>query len=399
MNRKKAMFLIIPFLTIIISIFTLNIITPDKEVTIAENRALEKRPDINIAGIKNGTFAEKYENYYNDQFVFREKFIYLNRIKELLLNKTKVGFYYLGKDNWLLERYPSLIEDKDMKKYTSMINRLSEISKKDGKDVYYAVTPHKTNTLKHLFPKYADGEDNININVDKFKRGINKDIISFINLDNYMKNNFTKEELENLYYKTDHHWKATGAFNCFKEIVSNMDLGLSKEELNNYFSSYKTFTVKDKGFIGSYNRNIYMLIDEKEYVNYVYKDGSEYKFDLNGEEKREEDVFAVLRNKSEWDYSGAYITGKNASILNITNEKALVDKKILIFIDSYEAPTTLMYADLFKNVELADPRNITELNKSYKDIIDESDSDIVLFMYNNFGLRVMMDSMLDTKLE
>ncbi len=110
---------------------------------------------------------------------------------------------------------------------------------------------------------------------------------------------------------------------------------------------------------------------------------------------KEEEVIATSRNNKEWDYGGAYIRGAQTNILNIKNDKALVDKKILIFRDSYQAPTTWLFADLFSEVEIVDPRNIDKIDKTYEEIIKESNSDIVMFMYNSSGFDSMVKAMID----
>ena len=73
----------------------------------------------------------------------------------------------------------------------------------------------------------------------------------------------------------------------------------------------------------------------------------------------------------------------------------MIDKKILIFRDSYQAPNTWLFADLFKEVEIADPRNIDKIDKTYKQIIEDSNSDIVMFMYNSSGFDSMIKTMID----
>ena len=82
------------------------------------------------------------------------------------------------------------------------------------------------------------------------------------------------------------------------------------------------------------------------------------------------------------------------AILVIKNKKGLVNKKILIFRDSYQAPTTWLFADLFKEVEIIDPRNIEKINKTYKEMILESNPNIVMFMYNSSGFDSMVDEMI-----
>lgn len=391
MNKKKASYIIIPFLTIVFGFLILNIITPDKKYSIAENRNLEKKPV--LKDIKEGEFASKFESYYNDQFALRDEMISINKKSEVKLNKTKVGNYYLVDNNWILGMFPKLLSENQLNDYSNAINELSEISL--NKDVYFTMMPHKTNILKHLYPKYVDTTENIDINKNEFSRRLESDIVTYIDMDEYMLNNFSQDELERLYFKTDHHWTGIGAFENFKMMASRMDLEVSQDELNNHFDRYKTTTVKSKNFIGSYNRNLDMIVEEEEYANYAYIDNTKYTYELNGKKKKEEDIIATSRNDKEWDYGGGYIRGAQTNILTVKNEDALVDKKILIFRDSYQAPTTWLFADLFREVEIADPRNIDKIDKTYKEIIEESNSDIVMFMYNSFGFDSMIKTMID----
>ncbi|MGX4600040.1 alginate O-acetyltransferase AlgX-related protein [Faecalimicrobium sp. JNUCC 81] len=393
MNKKKARYIIIPFLSIVFGFLILNIITPEKKYSIVENRNLEKKPV--LKDIKEGEFTSKFESYYNDQFVLRDEMISINKKSEVKLNKTKVGNYYLVDNNWILGMFSKLLSEKQLNDYSNAINKLSEISLSLDRDVYFTMMPHKTNILKHLYPKYVDTIENIDINKNEFRRRLESDIVTYIDMDEYMLNNFSQDELERLYFKTDHHWTGIGAFENFKMMASRIDLGVSQDELNNHFNRYKITTVKSKNFIGSYNRNLDMIVKEEEYANYAYIDNTKYTYEINGKKKKEEDIIATSRNDKEWDYGGAYIRGAQTNILNIKNEDALVDKKILIFRDSYQAPTTWLFADLFREVEIADPRNIDKIDKTYKEIIEESNSDIVMFMYNSSGFGSMIKTMID----
>ncbi|CEP48160.1 alginate O-acetyltransferase AlgX-related protein [Paraclostridium sordellii] len=393
MNRKKARYIIIPFLTIVFGFIILNIMTPDKKYSIAENRNLEKKPT--LKDIEDGKFVSKFESYYNDQFVFRDEMISINKKSEVKLNKTEVGNYYLVDDNWILGKFPKQLSEQQLNDYSNAINELSEISYSLDKDVYFTMMPHKTNVLKHLYPKYVDNTENIDINKNEFRSRLESDIVTYIDMDDYMLNNFSQDELEKLYFKTDHHWTGIGAFENFKMMASKMDLEVSQEELDKHFDRYKTLTIKNKDFIGSYNQNLDMLVEEEEYVNYAYTDNAQYTYELNSKKKKEEEVIATSRNDKKWDYGGAYIRGAQTNILNIKNEDALVDKKILIFRDSYQAPTTWLFADLFSEVEIADPRNIDKIDKTYKEIIEESNSDMVMFMYNSSGFDSMVKTMID----
>ncbi len=54
----------------------------------------------------------------------------------------------------------------------------------------------------------------------------------------------------------------------------------------------------------------------------------------------------------------------------------------------------MLFRDFFKETELVDPRNITDIKKSYTEIIKESDADIVLFMFNSSGFDSMINEMI-----
>lgn len=395
--KNKSKYIIMPFLTIIFGFFIINIVKPDKNYSFSENRNLEKLPT--IEDIKNNTFTKKFEKYYNDQFAFREEMNKIYKKSEISLNKTKVGNYYLGKNNWILGQFSHLLSDDKIYKYTIALHKTSEIANQLDKSVYYVSTPHKTNMLKHLYPNYVDNKKNIDINKNELKSSLEPDLINFIDLDEDFLNRFSDKEREKLYFKTDHHWNGLGAFEGFKSMISKMDLGISEDKLNSFFKEYKIKTVKDKEFIGSYNRNLDMLVKEKEYPIYVYRDNEDYKFYKNDGKKDKhikiDEVIATQKDDKEWDYGGAYMRGASCNILKIKNDKALTDKKILLFRDSYEAPMTLMFADVFKEVEIVDPRNISDLDMTYEDIIKNSDSNIVMFMYNSFGFYDMIKVMIE----
>ena len=391
---KKNRYIIIPFLIIIFTFFVFNIAFPDKEYSTVENRTLSKRPSLeNVDGKK---FSKEYEDYYNDQFVFRDFLIGVNTVTDYILNKTEVGNYYVVEDNWILGKFPNIFNEKRLNRYSNAINKLANVGKIEGKDVYFAMTPHKTNVLKHIYPKYVE-TSSIDKNIKGFEDKLNKEVVNYIEMDDYMMNKFNKRELESMYFKTDHHWNGKGAFEGFKRIIEEMDLGISSENLKNIFDKYKEITVDSKKFNGSYNKNICMVVREKEYPDYLTikeNKNNDVEYFLNGENVKEEDVIATSRHEEEWDYGGAYSRGAQMNILKIKNKDAFSDKKILVIRDSMQGATTWLFRDFFKETELIDPRNISDIKKSYTEIIKESDADIVLFMFNSSGFDSMINEMI-----
>ena len=396
-RNKKAKYIAVPFLIILYAFFLVNIAIPDEKISTVENRTLTRKPG--MEDMNDGTYAEKYDKYYTDHFAFRNEMLRIYRRLEVALGKSVVGYYYLVDNNWILGMFPRILTSAALDKYSGAINSLAEICSDMGNvKVYFTLLPHKTNMLKHLYPEYVNNKKNIDINKESFQSRLNPDLITFLDTDGDMSNQFSGKELEKLYFKTDHHWNGTGAFEGFKRMAQKMDLGVSPEKLREHFSKYKMWKDTTKDFIGSYNSSLNMIVHEKEYPIFVYLEDQHYEFFQNhgGEDKRvkEENIIATSRHKKEWDYGGAYIRGDKCNILKIKNSNALTNKKILVFRDSYQAPTTLMFADLFRDVILIDPRNISRIDMTYEEIIKTNDPDIVMFLYNSSGFDSMIINMI-----
>lgn len=389
MNNKKAKWIALPFITIVMGTFFISVISKDKEASASENRTLAQMPT--LKDIKSGEYTKKFESYFSDQFPFREELSELYSKAEIALGKDKVKNYYLLDDNWIMPTPSKKMSEKELKDAANEINELSKIAVNSNKKVYYVYTPHKESMLTHLYPKYTDGLENAINNKNNFKRYLDLENINCIDVDEHFLKEFNESQREDLYFKTDHHWNGIGAYEGFKFIIEDMNI-VNNISWNNY-----TQTMFDRGyFLGSYNKNLNNLVKEDETIPYVHlknKPNYEYyKFDGKTETKcKEEDVIATRRNEEEILYGGAYMFGNACSILKIRNEDALSDKKLLIIRDSYQAPTSWLFADIFSEVQLVDPRYVESIDLSIDNIIRDSDADMVMFMYNTTDFKMMID--------
>lgn len=68
-----------------------------------ENRELAK-PKITAKRILSGEYRE-YDTYLSDQFFFRDKWVDLAVREQIALGKKDFNGVYLGKNNYLLEKY------------------------------------------------------------------------------------------------------------------------------------------------------------------------------------------------------------------------------------------------------------------------------------------------------
>ncbi len=380
MNKKESLWISIPFLIIIFGFGAINAITPNRELSESENRTLKQTPSL-----KEDNFTGEFESYYADQFIYRDEFLKLYTKGQIFTEKTKVRDYYVHDNNWILENPEVSIAEEEISLAVDVINKYSQIMKDAGKEVYYISMPHKTSVLDHMYPSYIDTTIPKK-NRENFISRLNKENINVLDLSNKFEEEFNEKELENLYFKTDHHWNSFGAFEGFKFIVDELN---NKSNLNIEMdeSEYKTTILDKKPFSGSYNLNLYQIISKDEEVPYVYKNKAknyEIRKSYDGTwfaPTKPNEIIARFLDEKELTYAGAYAYDDH--YYQIINKNALTDKKVLVIRDSYQSAMSWMLGDIFKEVEVVDPRHTAAVNLTSEEIINRSQADIVLFMYND----------------
>ncbi|MFQ9310998.1 MAG: alginate O-acetyltransferase AlgX-related protein [Paraclostridium sordellii] len=389
MKKIKYFWLTVPFIVFIFGIGILNLLSKDKAESLNENRSLQQAPG--IENIINRDYPKIYETYYTDQFINRDSLLKLYTKLQIKMNKSTVRGYYIIDNKWIMPNKVVKQKDEQIKHIADKVNEFSKKIKKDSREIYYISTPCKSQALDGLYPKFS-GNGFALENVSKFGQNLDGNYINFINIDKYFHNEFSEKEKEKMYFKTDHHWNGIGAFEGFKYIIKNMNvLNENNKDLIDD-SNFKISEITNKKFLGSYNRNLFSLFSKDENIPYVNsKERKKYEyFNNNGqgyEISDESKLISTEKNFDEITYGGAYTS--DIPLYKIENKDAPINKKVLIVRDSYQAPTTLLFADLFNSVEILDPRNNIDLNVSK--VVNESNPDVVVFMFNSETYGGMVD--------
>lgn len=392
MKLQKEHWLVIPFIFSIFSVSVINILSADRESSPVENRILQQAP--NLENFKTKDYFSLYDKYYTDQFFGRDEMLKLYANYERKTNHSTVKNHYIINDEWILSKKIEKISDEDLQRRADILNYFSTIPKDSGKDIYYISTPCKSQALDHLYPKYSESNYVLD-NLNRFKQKINKQYVNFINIDQHFNDNLSNEEKEHMYLKTDHHWNGIGALEGFKYIIKNMNI-LNDE--NEYLISDDNYTIqidKDKEVMGSYNINTFNMLSPKDDIPYIRsKQNNKYNFYTyqSGEYIKidESEIVATGKNNTQLTYSQAYI--QDQSLYKVVNENAPIDKKVLIIKDSYQAPTSIWFADIFKTVEVFDPRIDTSIYPSQ--LVKDEETDIILYMFNSATFESMVDRLI-----
>lgn len=354
-NKVYFISMSLVFLLILLFFVTANTINNDKEFSEIENRNLQEKPKI-----LSENYVEKLNSYMADQFFIREKFISLKSRIDLILGKNKINNVYIGKDNQLFEEFKITSND-------DMINKVNVINefKKSNDDllVSFMLVPTATSILDDKLPSYAPVDDE-NEYINKIKSYLLDDI-KFIPIYDRLKAN----KNEYIYYKTDHHWTADGAYLGYEAFCESAGIeATSKDDFEKIIGSkdfYGSLSSK-VGLFGLYRDQLKMYIPQNSnfLVNYVM------------EQKKDTSLFNSDKLKHKDKYQ-VFLNG-NHPLIEIETDKN-IDKKILVIKDSFANNFVPFLTENYGDIFLIDLRYYTD---SINDFIKNNDINEVLFLYN-----------------
>lgn len=209
-RRFNSMF-IFGFLVIML----LHFLRPVASFSELENRYLQNMPQISIEGILDGTYMQNLESYVTDRFVFRKPLLVMKSKLEYLMGKKENNGVYICDNDYLIEKPPVL--DK-----TLVEQNLAAIQMLGNTNQYHitiSVVPPAYEILKEELPKhvYCDTILELNQMVSKAfaATGIaNADATELLR----------KYKNDYLYFKTDSHLTANGAFVVYHELANTMGI-------------------------------------------------------------------------------------------------------------------------------------------------------------------------------
>ena len=360
MNDKiKDIVVTIIFLFTIISLFLINVIKKDTDISIAERRKLATMPELTTKSLFDGTYFKKFDSYVTDQFVERDAFRKI-KIDIELFTKGEYNNLYLYDDYIIEEIFP--LNSNSINNLTSKINYIKDTYLNDNSNIYYTIIPDKN---------YFVNKGNLKLDYNKLQDMMKSNLTNL----NYI-NIFDKLTLDN-YYKTDTHWKQEDLFDVANTIANQMNFDITNNNVVNTVTTFK----------GSYAGRLSVTKDIdtiKTISNPSTLNSSVY----NYETKKYTDIYDYTKINSLDKYD-IYLSGA-VPIIDIINNNTSSDKELIVFRDSYGSSLIPLLIEGYKKITVIDIRYIS--SKILNKYIDFNDQD-VLFMYsiltinNSFSIR------------
>lgn len=419
------------FFVVILTFFgVISFLDVDATVSESENRKLAEKPEFSFSALFGGTYTQDFENYYSDTFPMREEFMSLsNKITSFLtrfggkednviISYDKQDSDFVGEgvelttekgetetkiENQVTEKVTEKVtkkpekttkkktEDKGSvkgsilikgkraleiftgsasmsKSYASLVNKTAS-SMPDNVKFYNMLVP----TASEFYggDTYSSGVHSQKNIIKSSYSQMNKNIVT---IDAYSR--LEKETKEYIYFRTDHHWTARGAYLgylAFCEVSGNEPVPIDELE-----------TGKIEGFVGSLYKasNADVLKKNPDYVEYfktrvdvdaqVYSDSRMQ----NGQK-----VFVVARAVNSDNKYLAFIGGDQPLEKIVTGNKN--GKKILVIKESYGNALVPFLCDNYEEVYVVDPR---KTNFNLASFVKNQSIDEVLMINYTFAM-------------
>ena len=360
MNDKiKDIVVTIVFLITIISLFLINVIKEDTDISVAERRKLATMPELTTKSLFDGTYFKKFDSYVTDQFVERDAFRKI-KIDIELSTKGEYNNLYMYDDYIVEEIFP--LNTNSINNLTNKINYIKNTYLNNNSNIYYTIIPDKN---------YFVNNGTLKLDYNKLQDMMKSNLTNL----NYI-NIFDKLTLDN-YYKTDTHWKEEDLFNVANTIANQMNFDITNNNVVNTITTFK----------GSYAGRLSVTkdIDTIKTISNPSIDNSSV---YNYETKKYTDIYDYTKINSLDKYD-IYLSGA-VPIIDIINNNSSSDKELIVFRDSYGSSLIPLLIEGYKKITVIDIRYIS--SKILNKYIDFNDQD-VLFMYsiltinNSFSIR------------
>ncbi len=330
-NRINDMITALLFASLMAFLLVGFIIFPKSEFSESENRMLAQRPEFSLESLINGEFTEKMSDYCADHFPMRNELLYLKAEAELAMLKGENNGVIKGSNGYLIKNAdradPDIIKEN--------LAYLNQFYDKLSCPVYYAFAPRSVDILKNYIPSDYPIEKSEQLwqNVGKI---IKEDDNRYIDLYGEL----SEHDDEQIYYKTDHHWTALGAYYAYAKIVTDMG------EMPYSYSDFEVERASDSfyGTTWSFGCIPFIEPDSIDFLRFY----ADEKFEVTVGGKKTQTGLYDREYLTVKDKYSSYITSTVNGYIKIEAKEKEKDRKTIVLIkDSFAHAVAPMLARHF----------------------------------------------------
>lgn len=327
MTKAYGRFLTAFFCLFLGCLLVWHILLPDREASETENRTLAQLPAFSWESLKDGSYTEAVEEYFADQFPLRDGWTGLKARAEQLIGKSEFNGVYLCGDTLI-----SKVETPDMELVEKNLSYVRRLAEKTDAKITLGLIPSAAEVWRERLPAGAESWDQTAL--------LGESGIGF-------QAALAAHSGEQIFYRTDHHWTALGAFYGANALLET----LGKESLKADSFTAETASTDFNGTLYSTSGIHWLEPDAMEF--WVEEDGlSVTSWRDGGPEEAALYDCSYLEKKDKYS---AFLGG-NQPLCVIQNENVTDGSKLLLIRDSYADSLAPFLAQRFSEVHLLDLR-------------------------------------------
>lgn len=358
------------FIAFIFGMAVWFIFAPKSDYSSSEKRYLQKFPEVTLESVESGKFGTEFESFFADHFPQRNFWVGFNAYYALDTGNNGANGVYNCKNGYLINK-PISTDNK----ISTNIDAVIDFSKSIDVPVTAMFTPSTGYVADDVLPAihntYNDDEY-----FDSISKKLDDNDISFVDLRQSFKEAYANGT--QLYYKTDHHWTAAGAYTAYEQLCKALGLTAADKAIFNT-ESYPDF------YGTTYSTSGFWLTKPDTIEVWNNPDNSESNINVKiteADKTQEYGSMFFYDHIKEDDKYPVYLDGNHA-LTEITNTNA--DGGTLVVVkDSFGHCAAPFLAENYSKIIMVDMRYY---KNSVSDIVKNENADRVLVLYgiDNFA--------------
>lgn len=341
-----------------------NLFWPKRTLIELENRNAAQLRAPTVSDLLDGSWQQSFSNWMQDQFMLRDQWINTQRATdEIVFQKVEEGGILLGKDHWMFTKLFT-VDDATNKQLDKNIQAVAEFAAKYPDRVSFLLAPSASVIYPEMLPAGAPMVDE-NAMLDRIfaEIGQTADVLD-------LRDTFTANKEEYLYFKTDHHWTPNGAYLAYEQFCTLK--GLTPFDR----TAHEPVTVED--FQGTHYSSTRLWNVENDSITYYPLDNPMTIYNVVGEAQFEAAKTENLINTEKFatrDKYAAFLDGNNGYSVIEGNGTG----SILVVKDSYANSFVPYLTENYAKIGVVDFRNF---RYGLDSTIEKEGYDQILILYN-----------------
>lgn len=363
-GRRTFHSLLILSALLLFGITLVNLFWPKRTQIELENRKAAQFPAFSVQGLLDGSWQSSFSTWMQDQFLLRDQWINTQRATdEAVFQKVEEGNILIGQDGWMFTKLFT-VDDATQKQLNKNVQAVADFAANYPGRVTFLLAPSASVIYEDKLPAGAPMIDE-NAMLDEIfaKIGESASVLDLRQI-------FTENKEEYLYFKTDHHWTPYGAYLAYQQFCNLK--GLTPFDLN----AHEAVTVED--FQGTHYSATRLWNVQNDSITYYPLDNPMTIYRITGEAQYEPETTENLINTEKFDTRDKY-----AAFLDGNNGYSVIEGNgtgsILVVKDSYANSFIPYLTENYAKIGVVDFRNF---KYGLDSTIQQEGYDQILILYN-----------------